>query len=167
MAVVALSNSVLRLDDADATTNWTKLGSGVNLAQEGDFKYQGSFSVSSKVGVTFGGHYLSGAAAMPVDMTAGDDVVCLFKGVWTNKDILISVPSATHEIGSGSGDYHQYYIADDGTQGDIDYPAKGGFLISPINPNVSAWRDATVGTPTLTAVDDVWTIRRKVFSWRR
>ena len=145
MTVVAVSDSNNRLDAAEVTTNWTKITSAVG--QEPDFHYQGSFSVSGKIGTSSTGHYLSLGAS--VDMTAGDNLVCLFKGIWTNKDILQGIPSAEHRIGSGTGDYYSYYIADDGSQGDIDYPAKGGWLISPIDPNVTAWRDAQVGTPAL------------------
>lgn len=148
MAVVAISNSNNRVDAAEATTNWSKIGN--SLAQEPDFVYQGSFAISSKVSTTLAGH---SCAPGSVNMTTGDNIVCMFKALWTNYSVLAATPSAAHRIGSSSSAYHEYYIADDGTQGDIDYPVRGGWLISPINPNVSAWRDATVGSPTLTAVN--------------
>ncbi len=86
-------------------------------------------------------------------MTTGDDKVCLFKAIWTNSSVLDVSPSAEHQIGSSASAYYQYYIADDGTRGDIDYPVKGGWIISPIDPNVSAWRDATTGSPTLSTAN--------------
>lgn len=136
MAVVAISvRTNYRLDDAEATTNWSKIGS--SLAQEPDFKYQGTYVVSSKISTTLGGHYLSGATLMPADMTATGANVVMMKQMWTNKDVLTSNPAAALRIGSTSGNYYDYYIADDGTQGDIDYPPKGGFLINPVDPSVA------------------------------
>jgi hypothetical protein len=154
VAVVAVSDSVNRLDDADALTNWVKVGAA--LAQEGDFVYQGSFSVSGKVGTSSQGHYLdvTSATGGTVDMTAAGDKVAMYKAIWTTSGILQSTPSAEVRIGSSTTNYNAYYIADDGSRGDIDYPVKGGWLISPIDPNVSAWPDVITATPpTLTAID--------------
>ena len=132
MAAVSTSNSVTRLDDAEDTTNWAKDG-GASPSQEPDFKYQGTYSVSAKIGTSKGGPAYTHPTT--TDMTvAGDDVI-VFKGIWTNKDVLQPAPSATHKIGNDASNYYEYNIADDGTQGDIDYPAKGGWLISAINPN--------------------------------
>jgi hypothetical protein len=157
MAVVAVSDSNNRLDAAEATTNWSKIGS--SLAQEPDFVYQGTYSVSSKIGTTLGGHYLSGGTNMPLNMSTGgaDDKVLMMKQQWTNKDVLTSNPAAALRVGSTSANYYDYYIADDGTQGDIDYPPRGGWIISPVNPNVTAWRDGTVGTPNLASVNYIGT----------
>ena len=148
MAAVAISDSNNRVDAAEATTNWSKIGN--SLAQEPDFVWQGSFAVSSKVGTTAGGHSCAPGA---VDMTTGDNQVCLFKALWSNYSVLTSNPAALHRIGSSSSAYYEYYIADDGTQGDIDYPPRGGWLITPINPNVTAWRDGVTGSPNLASVN--------------
>lgn len=54
MAVAAVSvRTNYRLDDAEATTNWSKIGS--SLTQEPDFKHQGTYAVSSKIGTTLAG----------------------------------------------------------------------------------------------------------------
>jgi hypothetical protein len=158
MAVVAISDSVRRIDQAEATTNWTKIGS--SLAQEPDFVYQGSFAVSSKIGTTAGGHYVdvSTAIGAVLDMTAGDDKVHMGKRLWSNYAVLTSNPAAIVRIGSSSGNYYEWYLADDGTQGDIDYPIRGGWLITPIDVNVTAWYDAVVGTPVLTSIDYIATL---------
>lgn len=158
MAAVAVDADNTRLDDADATTNWTKLTQATS--QEPDFKYQGSYSVSGKIGTASAGHYLSGGTSMPINMTTAGQEVVVMKAIWTNKDVLQSVPAAEHRVGSGTGAYYSYYIADDGTQGDIDYPAKGGWLINPIDPNVTAWYDGTTGSPSKTAIDYIATLGR-------
>lgn len=162
MAVVSVTNNNTRHDAAETTTNWTKIGN--SLAQEPDFFYQGSFSISSKVGTSLGGHSCSTGTTRNMSGTANLNVVIL-KLLVTNKNVLDGDTAGQTgqkvRIGSGSSDFHNYTIADDGTieattgakPGDRVYPALGGYLIRPIDPNVEAWRQATNGSPTLSAVD--------------
>lgn len=157
MAVVAVTDNNTRHDAAETTGNWNKIGN--SLSQEPDVFYQGSFAISSKIGTTLGGHYVATGANR--DMTTAALAVVMMKGNWLNKNVLTSNPAALHRLGSGSAAYYLFYIADDGTQeailgarpGDNVYKALGGFIITPINPNLTAWRDGVVGSPVLTAVD--------------
>jgi hypothetical protein len=55
-------------------------------------------------------------------------------------------------IGSGASAHYSFVVGDEGTRGDVTYPAKGGWVIRPIDPNVSAWRDVTTGSPSLSGV---------------
>lgn len=150
MVVVVVSDDNNRRDDADSLTNWSKEG-GAGSPDTGDFVYQGTTSIVTKVGTTLGGHRMDDPTT--TSLTGTTDRVVMCKGIWTNKDILVAPPSATFRIGSSISDYHEYYIADDGSYGDRDYPVKGGWLVAPIDPNITAWRDTTVGSPDLNVVD--------------
>ena len=163
MAVVSVTNNNTRHDAAEATTNWSKIGN--SLAQEPDFFYQGSFSISSKVGTSLGGHSCSTGTTRNMSGTANLNVV-IMKILVTNKNVLDGSPSGSLgqivRIGSGSSDFHTYLISDNGTveaqtgakPGDRVYPALGGYLIRPIDPNVEAWRQSPAnGSPNLSAVD--------------
>jgi hypothetical protein len=51
-------------------------------------------------------------------------------------------------MGNSTSNYVRYVLLDDGTQGDngeFEYPAKGGWIIEPIDPGVDAWIDGEAG----------------------
>jgi len=153
MAVVAVSDSNNQRDDAEDATLWGSDGAGgAGPQDETDVFYQGTQAVSRKIGTTVGGHeWVDGVTS--VDMTAAADNTWMAKVIATTPSNLIATPSFGVRIGSATGDWYEYYLADDGTQGDIDYPVKGGWVVAPINPNLVAWRDALGGTaPTLSAI---------------
>jgi hypothetical protein len=58
-------------------------------------------------------------------------------------------------VGSGNAAYYHYNVAGSGANRSAfnTYPAQGGYLIVAIDPNISAWREGTSGSPSLTAVD--------------
>jgi len=151
MGVPAVTNTNNRRDDAEDTTNWAKEGGAAAPSQETDFVYQGTYSVSSKIGTNAGGHRYDDPS--PTDMTVSGDEVIIFKAIWTNYGALVASPSAEHRVGSDTSNYYRYYIADGGQRGDLDYPVKGGWIFTPIDPNVIEWVDVIVGTPSLTAID--------------
>ena len=136
MATVTFDGT--RVNNADSLTGW----SGV---QEPDFVYQGSYSVSVKVKTTEAGPYYSGTgyAFNTTRRTAILKVIC------TNFSNLNNTPStsAIMEVGSSTSAFYRYYIATDTT-----YPITGGWLIVPIDPYLSGYRDATTGTPNLSSI---------------
>ena len=149
MAVVAVSFDGTRVDAADVRgTIWTDLGGGAAV-DEPDFLYQGSQSVSEKVKTSEGGVALDMVATVDYSTTPR---IWLAKHLASNKDALNNEGSTGGilEIGSGGrrSAYYRYYAI-----GGDTYPKRGGWLITPIDPNVSGYRDATVGTPALGSVD--------------
>jgi hypothetical protein len=77
--------------------------------------------------------------------------VVLFKVIATNFSVLNNEGSTGGKLDIGSGNqsaYYQWYFV-----GGDTYPVKGGWLFVPIDPNVTAYRDNTVGSPNLAAVD--------------
>ena len=152
MAVVAISDSNNRAEDFEGTPSFTSIGGGAGAGKETVTFFQGAASGSRKV-VASGGAGFWVTAAATTDMTSGDN------GVWLCKVLLYDSADLNStgfrvRLGGDQSNYYEFYLADDGTQGDIDYPPKGGWLIRPINPNVTAWRDASTGSPALTAVDE-------------
>ncbi len=148
MTVLAVSFDGSRVDDANALGSiWTDLGGG-KAASEPDFVYQTTAAVSEKVGTSEGGVALDMVAT--VDYTTPK--VWIAKHIATNSSAL-NVKGATGgilEIGSGGRrtDYDRYYVV-----GSDTYPIKGGWLITPIDPN-GGNQSARPGTaPTLTAID--------------
>ena len=138
-----------RVNDADALGSvWNDLGGGAAVS-ETEFVYQGSASVSEKVKTTESGvRYYNSATSH--DYTSPVRTAIL-KVVVTTPFSLNATASTSMilEIGSGARSaYYRYYAYTDTT-----YPPDRSWLIEAINPNVSAWRDAVVGSPTLTAID--------------
>jgi hypothetical protein len=153
MTTVAVTDSNNQINDCDdeGVGNWSKINNVGAPEDADDFFYQGINSQASKVGTTEGG--LGLLDVTETDMTAPADNTLMGKLIATNPAILTSVPALSYGIGSADSAFYMYYIADDGTQGDIDYPATGSWLLAPINPNIEAWRDAVTGAPALGSVD--------------
>ena len=148
MTAVSVSADNLRADDMNSAANVSSIGGGAGAGVEPDFVYQGTNSVSRKIGTSAGGFYTTTGAAR--NMTATRRTTVILKLIATNANALelLSVPGIEIRIGSGTGDYYSYDL-----EGNDTYPIKGGWLIRPIDPNVSTHRDGTTGTPDLTAVD--------------
>lgn len=108
--------------------------------------YQGTTAQSRKVGASpIGRDYTHSAT---IDMTAADTSHYLAKINATNYGALNTRATPAFWIKLGqSGAFHEYYLF-----GSDNYPAKGGWQIVPISPNVAGYRDVA-GSPTLTAVD--------------
>ena len=142
MATVVFDGT--RLDSADTIgTAWTVLGLAKAATAEPDFIYQNTGSASNKVKTTEEGVAYVHTAA--VDLTAS---TLIFKHIATTSNILNNegATGGILEVGSGTtrANYYRYYVVGGNT-----YPPKGGWLITPIDPNVSAHRDATIGTPAI------------------
>ena len=146
MAVVAVAADSARYDAMDATTNISGIGGGAGAGAEPDIVYQGSNSISRKV--TGGGFYSSTGATR--DMTATGRVTWLCKVWLTNYGSLSTGGnSLVVRCGSGTGAYYEYTIGSP----TVDYPARGGWVLVAIDPNIASHRDSTTGSPTLTACD--------------
>lgn len=164
MAVVDVSSNNLDRNDMEAGYGGVNIGSGGGGAVEPDFFYEGIQSWGRKVGNA--NHRGLSVGITAVDMTVAANLVLMLKSLVTNFS-AINNASEGYSVFVGDGaagsDCYQYVIADDGTLLDavggdpaFVYPVKGGWLIVPIDPNVTAWRDLEIGTPpTLTAIDEV------------
>ena len=128
-----------RVIDASTTTNWT--ADGATPTAEPDFFYQGGGSISAKVKTTEAGFYYTSAST---DMTTPK--VWIAKLLANNKDSLDG-NGLLLRIGSSTTAYYEYRLFSSTT-----YPITGGWQIVVIDPNVSQWRDATSGSPSLSAV---------------
>lgn len=149
MATVTVTADNARWDAMDTNANVSSIGGGAGAVAEPDFVYQGTNSVSRKVSSSTG-------AGFYTDTGANRDITAIGRRTWLAK-IIVTNSSAINasklrlRVGSGTADYYEYDIADDGTAVG-KYPPKDSWLIVPIDPNVSDHRNATVGAPALTAV---------------
>lgn len=143
MAVATVTFDGTRVNAADATTNFTAAG-GTPTA-ETDYFYQGTASISAAVKTSEGGFYYR-QSGVTHDFTTPK--VWLAKGIATNKDALDG-NGFIFEMGTGlRAAYYQYFVYTAAT-----YPFAGGWQIIPIDPNIASYRSASLGTPTLSALD--------------
>ncbi len=158
MTVVAVSANNTRVEDGENATGWSSIGGGPGGAAEGSFFYQGALLFNRKVTSSTGaGFYYTptsdGGSAQ--DMTAAATKTWLAKVIVTDYGGLQPTNGFRLRIGSSSTAYYEYVVA--GTNSPLSayqtYPAQGGFIIIPIDPNIAGYRDSTSGTPTLTSVD--------------
>ena len=156
MAVVVVQNSNNRRDDFEGAVSGTNnIGSGPGPSADPDFFIQGAQSWGRRINNANADNGFGFTDGATVDMTAGDDSTWMAKVLLTNIGSM-GTGGVKVRIGSATSAYYEYLLRDEGSQGDdgeFEYPIKGGWLIEPVNPNVSAWRDGTTGSPSLTAVD--------------
>lgn len=162
MAVVSTSDNNNRLDNLDGGVSGTSnIGGGpgpTNSAPANELPYQGTGCWLRRINSTatdFGWEWTAGTTT---DMTVSDDRAWMYKVILTNPDALgaaANVGNLKIRIGSSNANYYTYWVSDEGSRGEDQpvYPPKKGWIISAVDPNVSAWRDEIAGSPTLTAVD--------------
>jgi hypothetical protein len=144
VAVVAVAEDSARYDAMNATTNVSSIGGGAGSTVETDIIYQGTASISRKV--TAAGFYTSTGANRNMTTTARR--TWLVKVWLTNYSSLSTIGNSLEvRIGSGTGAYYSYVVGSP----TVAYPAKGGWAILAIDPNIASHRDGTTGSPTLTA----------------
>ena len=155
MAAVVVAFDGTRLSAAESETDggtWDEWDSGKSPVQETDIVYQrgaSNASISEKVGTSEAG--IEFEATTSVNYSTTPKAV-LFK-IWvTNFAILNTIGPTALVLYVGSGtttDRYNYYAL--GAPGSVErgYPAAGGWQFIPIDPNVTAYRDATDGTPDL------------------
>lgn len=163
MAVVSVSFDGSRLNDSDSNTNWGNfvVGGGAP-ASEFPLAYQ----VTS--GTTTGAvnkKITSTTARQGVDYNhgTGQDMTAAATKLWFAKcyisDSFDLNTTWGVELAIGSGDTandHRYNVAGSGANltAYSQYPAQGGYLITSIDPEITAWREAVNGTPNWASV--VW-----------
>jgi hypothetical protein len=159
MAVVALSNSNNRREDFEGTPSFTSIGGGAGAAKELVTYLQGIASGSRKVtATTSAGFWVN--IGTTVDMTTGDDKVWMIKILLYDYTDL-NATGFRVRLGDTTAAYYEYLLADNASTGlgnALRYRAVGGvlggWLCEPLNPNVTAWRDFSSGSPSLTIVDE-------------
>lgn len=149
MAAVTVAADNTRVAEATITLDsgtWNNDGGGGGIADEPDIVFQGTTAQSRKVSTTDRGRNYTHSTT--VDMTATGRRHYIAKINATNYAALNvrSTPSFYIKLGSSSTAIHQFYLF-----GSDNYPARGGWQIVPISPNVSGYRDVA-GSPTLTGV---------------
>lgn len=148
MAVVAISNDFSRLDAMDTNVNIFSVGGGAGAGIEPDFRFQGTACISRKITSSTGAGFQTDAGGATFDATVSGKEVWISKFIATNKDALNS-NGIRPILGTGLNDYYEFLVYDQTT-----YPKKGGWIVWPIDPSISGYRSATVGSPgALTAVD--------------
>lgn len=140
-----------RVDSADNRgSKWFDIGGG-KAADETDFKFQGTQSVSEKVnnatlGIAFDD---SGGSANTEDLTAA---IVLFKVLVTTVGITNTRGPAGLNLELGSGGlrsaFLQWYFS-----GSDEYPAFESWLLQGVDLNVLEWIDETTGNPDETIID--------------
>jgi len=144
MAVTVALRSVNRLNDSDSNTNWSNLGGGGPApASEPQLRYQysGSGSVGAvnrkvaSTGTTRTGVQFEGGTAR--DISGGG--LAILKGYVADYGDLNTTWGVEFRIGSASGAYQDYNVAGSGANGlpySNGYPARGGYLIVAIDPEI-------------------------------
>lgn len=151
MTAVSVTFDGQRISEAEDETDggtWDQWGKTQSPTQETDFVYQNVNSISNKISGATGG--VDFDATTPVDFETTPRAIIAVVNVTTYGLINTAVAKgAAYQIGSGPSAYYEYNAFGSGT----DYPAKGGFVILAIDPNVHGYRDLQVGSPDLTIVD--------------
>ncbi|RLA01025.1 MAG: hypothetical protein DRQ42_04180 [Gammaproteobacteria bacterium] len=160
---VAANNTRLNSDVGANNNDLSSIGGGAGAESTDDpaaFFYQGSGIIYRKVtatGASGGGFTYTHPST--TDMTAAATRTMMCKINVTDFGGLNTANGLRLRIGDGS--YRDYVLA--GTDGKINalqkYPAKGGFIIMPIDPNITAYYD-TNGGPTLSAIDEFSAVAR-------
>jgi len=136
-----------RIDPADVIGNWDILDTSSKASINEDLFYQGVASISRKISSGVGGNEYEHAST--VDYTSPKRVM-LFKDLVTTVAIIgdLGPNGLNNRIGSSESNFWAYLV-----HGPISYPPGRSWIDIPIDPNVAAWRDLTVGTPVITAID--------------
>lgn len=155
---VTANNTRVR-GDVFSNTGISSIGGGAGAESTDNpaaFSYQGVGIIYRKVTSTaIGGAGFQYEDAGTEDMTAAATRTFMCKVNVTDFGGLHADNGLRVRVGSGSGAYYDYVLA--GLNAKIasleKYPAKGGFIIIPIDPNIAAYRESTSGSPVLTTGD--------------
>lgn len=155
-AVTVLLSEVTRVDDAESAVGWNGIGGGQGPSAEGSFPYQGANLVNKKITNSGGVRYDPTADGKTAhDFTNSNQKVWLVKAIVTDYGGLNATDGLKVQIGSSSNAYHEFVIAGSASPKAAysSYTPRGGHIIIPIDPNVTAFRNSTAGSPNLAAVD--------------
>jgi len=153
---VTANNTRVR-GDVFSNTGISSIGGGAGAESTDNpaaFFYQGTGIIYRKVTSSTGAGFQYENASTD-DMTADATRTFMCKVNCTDFGGLQATNGMRVRIGSGSGAYHDYVVA--GSSAKIpalqEYPAKGGFILVPIDPNIVAYRNSTSGSPALASGD--------------
>ena len=161
MATVTVSDKNILVDDwSGAVGSTTNIGGGAGVQTETDIVFEGSQEWSRKVGAAGGaGWWWTDGVTWDMTDTASHSVIMVILNA-TNKDVMNST-GLSYRVGDTQSDYRSWKIHDDGSRSDgatgedwRPYPAKGGWVIVPIEPQLLAWHQNNSGSPDLTIVDE-------------
>lgn len=143
MAAPVYSTDLTDITLSISTTNWTALGGGsAGLNTETDYFIEGSQCVSKNgfTASTKGMIFNAGATTI----TAGDAVIIWVKQ--NNRNLMDTVTNGGTQIciGSGTGDYDQFYV--DGSE--VQGSDLAGWFLYAVDPTESP--STTTGSPTAT-----------------
>lgn len=150
MAAVTIAADVVRIAEgnivADSGTWGNDIGGG-GIADEPDVVYQGTTSQSRKVSTSLRGRNYTHSATTSMTATGRRHYIAKINA--TNYGALVArtAPALNLKLGDSTSIYYTYYLF-----GNDNYPAKGGWQILAISPNVTGYRDTTTGSPNLAAV---------------
>lgn len=150
---ITVTNNNTRGDSYDGTYGGSNIGSGSGGNTADDSYYQGTNAWGRKINSANNDRGLW-TTITSIDTTAAGNEVLLSKTLILNNPAL-NTAGLRIWIGSSTGNYSSFVVADDTSRGDVSYPAKGGWVIRPVNPNVGVWVDSTTGTPTNTAITNI------------
>lgn len=147
---ITVTNRHHRGDSYDGAYGGSNIGSGAGGGTADDSFVQGTNAWGRKIGTA------NAERGFETTITSFDATLA-GSGVLMAKGLILNNPALNSEglrirVGSGSSDYEAIIIGDDGTRGDVTYPAKGGWVIRPIDVNISSWIDETAGTASLSAI---------------
>lgn len=138
-------------------TRMSTIGGGAGAESTDDpaaFFYQGTGIIYRKITATttIGGGFIY-TNPTTLDMTVAANRTVMYKVLITDFGGLHTADGVRIRV--GDGDFYDYVLA--GSLAKItaleEYPAKGGFIIMPVDPNIAAYRNSTSGAPDLTVAD--------------
>jgi len=155
--LTVVANNTRVRGDVFSNTGISSIGGGAGAESTDNpaaFSYQGVGIIYRKVtSATGAGFQYEDAGTF--DMTAAATRTFMAKVNVTDFGGLQATNGLRLRLGSGSGAYYDYIVA--GSNAKIaslaEYPAKGGFIILPIDPNIAGYRDSTTGAPALASGD--------------
>jgi hypothetical protein len=134
--------NVFRVEDGESVTGWSSIGGGQGGSAEPSFAYQGTNLFNRKVSSSTGaGFYYTPTldGGSPVDMSTPPYNTLMVKCAVTDFGGLRSTNGVRIRIGSSSSAYKEFVIAGSLAKkaSYSAYPERGGFLIIPIDPNLT------------------------------
>jgi hypothetical protein len=156
MADVSVSAQNTRIHDmesVDVGQTITSMGGGAGAGLEGTFFYQNANCIARKITSSTGaGFYSTTTSTHDISTGSGTYQTIMYKTAVTTSPDLQNIgatnPGQQMRIGSDDSNYYEYDV-----EGADTYPPKALWRITPIDPNIVGYRDATTGSPSLTAAD--------------
>lgn len=149
-----------RINDSNSNTNWGNYNKGGGApASEGQNAYQGGSAVNGKINSTTDREGVKYTHTSTTDCTTAANALTLLKCTVADNSDLNTTYGLELAIGSADGQHYEYNVAGSGASNDwyLAYNSVGGtaagYLFVAIDPTIAGWREATAGSPTLTAID--------------